>query len=190
MMNNVLIVSSSDKIKDMLVELLSEDKSSSLTCTSTILDARQKAGEKDYELIIINSPIESELGDGLAKSLAKSSTAQIILIVNENIEEKMQKRVEGCGIFVLKKPINRNFFTQILKLSGTVLQRLEKLKSENEELKKSIDEIKLVDRAKCVLIQNLKFDEKQAHRYIEKQAMDLRCTKKQIAENILNTYEQ
>ena len=31
--------------------------------------------------------------------------------------------------------------------------------------------------------------ESQAHRYIEKQAMDLRVTKKEIAENILKTYE-
>ena len=46
-----------------------------------------------------------------------------------------------------------------------------------------------MDRAKCVLIQYLNMTETQAHRYIEKQAMDLRTTRRQIAEGILKTYE-
>lgn len=188
-MKNVLIVSSSDKVSKMLVDILDEDNNNSLICVSTSIDAQRKVSENEYDLIIINSPLGSELGDDLARSLSDSTIAQIILIVNENIEDKMQKRVDGYGIFVLKKPISLNVFVQILKLSGTVAQRLEKLKLENEKLKQSIDEIRLVDRAKCVLIQCLKFDEKQAHRYIEKQAMDLRCAKKEIAQNILNTYE-
>ncbi len=52
-----------------------------------------------------------------------------------------------------------------------------------------MEETKLVNRAKCVLIQNLKLTESQAHRYIEKQAMDTRQTKKEIAQKILTTYE-
>ena len=63
------------------------------------------------------------------------------------------------------------------------------LQSENERLKVKISEIRLIDRAKCILIQYLNMSEPQAHRYIEKQAMDLRVTKKEIAENILKTYE-
>ncbi|MEG1819993.1 MAG: ANTAR domain-containing protein [Oscillospiraceae bacterium] len=188
-MEKVLVVSSSKKVSSMICELLNEESSHSPVCAETSVEASRMAGEKEYELIIINSPLGNELGDEIAKSLAKSSTAQIMLIVNENIEEKMQNRVEGCGIFVLKKPISRILFVQILKLAGTVAQRLEKLKNENKVLKANIDEIRLVDRAKCVLIQCLKFDEKQAHRYIEKQAMDLRRTKKEVAQNILNTYE-
>lgn len=188
-MKKVLVVSSSKKVSSALCTLLEGEGSHSIVCAETSVDARCKAGEDNFELIIINSPLDSELGDGLAKSLAKSTTAQIILIVNENIEEKMQNRVEGIGVFVLKKPVSPTLFLNILKLAGTVVERLEKLKQENEELKQKIDEIKLVDRAKCVLIQCLKFDEKQAHRYIEKQAMDLRRTKKEVAKNILNTYE-
>lgn len=63
------------------------------------------------------------------------------------------------------------------------------LQSENERLKVKISEIRLIDRAKCILIEYLNMSEPQAHRYIEKQAMDLRVTKKEIAENILKTYE-
>lgn len=63
------------------------------------------------------------------------------------------------------------------------------LQSENTKLHQKIQEIRLVDRAKCTLIQYLHMTEQDAHRYIEKQAMDLRMTRREIAEEILKTYE-
>ena len=63
------------------------------------------------------------------------------------------------------------------------------IKSENLQLQKKIDEIRMVDRAKCALIQYLSMTEPQAHRYIEKQAMDRRQTRMQIAQSIIKIYE-
>ena len=188
-MKKVLVISSSKKISEIICSILDEEGTHEVVCAETAVEAGCKSSDDEYELIIINSPLENVLGDELAKSMVKTTTAQILLLVNENIEEKMQKRVEGYGVFVLKKPISRNLFSQILKLAGTVSERIAKLQNENEKLQQKIDEIRLVDRAKCVLIQCLKFDENQAHKYIEKQAMDLRCTRKEVAQNILNTYE-
>ena len=62
-------------------------------------------------------------------------------------------------------------------------------KSENVQLKSRLEEIKLIDRAKCVLMQCLAMSEPQAHKFIERQAMDLRISKKRVAEQVLNTYE-
>ena len=50
-------------------------------------------------------------------------------------------------------------------------------------------EIRIVNRAKCLLIEQLKMTEEEAHRYIEKQAMDRCVTKRTVAENILSTYK-
>ena len=47
-------------------------------------------------------------------------------------------------------------------------------------------EIRLVNRAKWVLIEQRGMDESAAHRYIEKQAMDRCVTRRMIAEEILN----
>ena len=63
------------------------------------------------------------------------------------------------------------------------------LENENQKLQKKIEEIRIVDRAKLILIQVLKMTEPQAQRYIEKQSMDLRQTRLTTAENILRTYE-
>ena len=51
-----------------------------------------------------------------------------------------------------------------------------------------MEEIRIVNRAKWLLISELKMDEPQAHRYLTKQAMDRCVAKKVIAEEILKTY--
>jgi len=68
-------------------------------------------------------------------------------------------------------------------------KRITGLKNENIKLQKKIEDIRLIDRAKCVLIQYLNMTEPQAHRYIEKQAMDMRITRAEVAQGILKTYE-
>ena len=60
---------------------------------------------------------------------------------------------------------------------------------ENTELLRRMDALRSIDRAKCLLMQYLGMTEAQAHRYIEKQAMNLRVSKKVIAEHILKTYD-
>ena len=67
--------------------------------------------------------------------------------------------------------------------------RLELYHRENLQLKNKINELRIVDRAKSVLMQYLNMTEAQAHHFIVKQAMNMRMTKAQIAQNILKTYE-
>ena len=51
-----------------------------------------------------------------------------------------------------------------------------------------MEEIRAVNRAKWLLISEINMDEPEAHRYIEKQAMDRCVSKKEIAEEIIKTY--
>ena len=97
--------------------------------------------------------------------------------------------MEDSGAMVLPKPISRQFFCQSLKFVSAARRRMRGLKNENTRLQKKIDDIRLVDRAKCVLIQYADFTEQQAHRYIEKKAMDQRVSRREVAEDILRIYE-
>ena len=51
------------------------------------------------------------------------------------------------------------------------------------------EEIRIVNRAKLLLIEQLKMTEKEAHRYIEKHAMDRCVTRRDIAEKIISIYK-
>jgi len=90
---------------------------------------------------------------------------------------------------IVSKPINRSLLYQATKLAYSTHSRVLGYKRENIKLQSKIEEIRLVDRAKYALIQYLNMTEQQAHRYIEKQAMDMRVSKKEISEGIIRTYE-
>ena len=63
-------------------------------------------------------------------------------------------------------------------------------KSEKKALsiEEKMEEIRIVNRAKWLLISELKMDEQGAYRYIEKHAMDRCISKREIAEEIIETY--
>ncbi len=188
-MDSVLIVSSTDKGKDFLSDFLKAHDFSKITTVKNGGEARSMLNQKDFELVVINAPLRDESGEDLSLRVTEISTAGVILIVKSEIADDVSAKVEDYGVFVLPKPMNRVLFFQTLKLMAAARRRLLGLKHENVQLKKKIEDIRLVDRAKCVLIQYLNLTEPQAHRYIEKQAMDRRISKREVAEGILNTYE-
>ena len=60
------------------------------------------------------------------------------------------------------------------------------IRRENRRLQKRIEDIRLVDRAKCLLIECCGMSEPEAHSYIEQQAMNRRCPKRDIAQGIID----
>ena len=67
-------------------------------------------------------------------------------------------------------------------------ERLRRMEQNQQSVEDKIEEIRLVNRAKWLLIECLHMTEADAQRYIEKQSMDQRITKRRAAENIIKTY--
>lgn len=187
---SALIVSGTEKGSNLIEDLMRNTSGiSDFFYTRNGSEARRMLIENSYDIIIINTPLADEFGHDLALYASTNTVSGLILIVKSEIYEEVCDRVEDYGIVVLSKPLSRQTFYSAVKLVSATQKRLIILEKENMKLQKKIEEIRLVDRAKCVLIQYLNMTEAEAHRYIEKQAMDMRKTKKTIAENILNTYD-
>ena len=184
-----LLVSSGEKGRAMLTELMRSAGPFDFTVAGSGSEARRLSAEMEYDLIVINAPLSDEYGDGLSMTLAMDTSSGILLVRAEN-EDEVSSKVEDMGVMVLGKPLGRAMFYQALKMVTAAHRRMMGLKSENLQLQKKIDEIRLVDRAKCALIQYLSMTEAQAHRYIEKQAMDRRTTRGRVAQSIIEIYEQ
>ena len=142
-----------------------------------------------FVMVLINAPLPDEFGHDLAVSVTGSTDTGVKLLVKNELAEDVSAKVENFGVFVLPKQINRSLFYQSVKLITDSCKRLNGLRRQTVQLENKIEEMRLIDRAKCTLMQYLSMTEPQAHRYIEKQAMDMRLTKRAIAESILNTYE-
>lgn len=187
-MEKVLIVSATEKSQQMLAGFFTQPPKPSILLASSGAAARQLLVETDCDLVLINTPLADEFGGELAIRAARCGCG-VLVLVRAEMEAEISAQVEDYGVFVLPRPLSRATFWQSVKLLRAVRKREERLLEENRRLREKIDEIRIVERAKYVLIDHLAFSEEQAHRYIEKQAMDRRVTRRVIAEGILNTYE-
>ncbi len=184
-----LLVGSSEKSQALLQSLLSGTGFSQCVLAQNGAEARRMLNQGDYALTIINTPLTDEPGIDLAVKTAQSTLSGVILLVKAEMADVVSQKVEESGVLVVAKPVARLLFDQALRLSMTARNRMLMLQNQNEKLQKKIEEMRMVDRAKCALIQYLRMTEQQAHRHIEKQAMDTRQTKMQVARDIVNTYE-
>lgn len=188
-MENALIVTGSDKATESLRDFLRLSGCMSIVTLSSGSEARRAIMEREYDIVVINTPLSDEFGAELSVNVCEKTTAGIILIVKSEISDEIASKVEDAGVFVLAKPFGRQTFFQAVRLLSVARNRMYSLQNQNKKLLRKIEDIRLIDRAKCVLIANLTMTEQQAHRYIEKQAMDMRQSKKEVAESILKTYE-
>ena len=188
-METVLIVSSSQKGKEFLTGLLAECGFLQPAFAANGGEARRLLLEQNFDLVVINAPLQDEFGHELAISLTGTTDSGILLMVKAELLDAVSAKAEDYGVFVIPKPLGKQLFFQSVKLVKASRKRVLGLRQENGLLQQKIEEMRLIDRAKCTLVQYLGFTEPQAHRYLEKQAMDLRVTRREIAEQILRTYE-
>ncbi len=187
-MGRVLLVSGSADGKEILSRLIKDMGYNCVSQTQSGNEARRLTGQGEYDLIVINSPLSDEFGREFAVKAAETTNSGIILICRQDIYDDLSDKLSSSGIFVLSKPLNKSAFSQTMRLAAAT--RLRMLGHNNNlKLQSKTEEIKLINRAKTCLMQYLKFTEPQAHRYIEKQAMDTRQTRKEVAKHILSIYE-
>ena len=145
--------------------------------------------KQEFDLVIVNAPIPGESGESFSRQIASGDTSQVILIVKEECFDAVSAACEGDGVLTIAKPVNKTVFRSALLLARAAQGRLRRLREENSRLKQKLEDIRIINRAKYILITYLNMSEQEAHRYIEKQAMDMRAAKRVIAEGILKTYE-
>ena len=188
-MENALIVSCTDKGTAFFTEILNAAAIDQITVLQSCAEARRLLMERDYDLIIINAPLRDESGESFARHIAAKGTSQVILVVKNEYFDEVSAVCENYGILTVSKPVNNTIFWSALALAKSSLNRMKRMQTENAQLKQKIEDIRIIDRAKCILISYMNINEQEAHRFIEKQAMDMRSTKREIAEEILKTYE-
>ncbi|WP_455538326.1 ANTAR domain-containing response regulator [Terrisporobacter sp.] len=187
-MEKILVVSSFSKSKQLLMDMVKDCGSYEIWNVNSSLECREIIKKINFDLIIINSPLKDDYKYNLSNFISQNTYSGIILIVKDNSINEIDK-FEEKGIYILERPLNKLVFMKVIKSHIIHRRRYISLIKENEELKNKIKDMKLIERAKLTLIQYLKMSEEESHKYIEKQAMNMRITKVEVAKNILKIYE-
>lgn len=140
------------------------------------------SGSLSDELLLVVSPLADEQSLELAENAA--AVCGVIFLCSSGVLPQMAEWLAEYGIEALSLPVNRADLTDCIL-------RLEEIAGDTREsldILTKIEDIRLINKAKSVLMRYLQFTEPQAHRHIEKTAMNCRCTRREAAEQILKKY--
>lgn len=186
---SVLIVSASRNFNTAMASLLPVSEFWPVSTVGSVASARRELLERAFDIVIINAPLPDDLGSALAVDVSTHSQAAALLLVKSDIYDEVYSEVMEYGVFTLSKPTSAQLLSQYLKILCTARERIRRLEGKQQSVEEKIEEIRLVNHAKWLLIECLSMSEAEAQRYIEKKAMDLRISKRQMAENVIKTYE-
>lgn len=183
-----LLVGGGEKLHGLISELLPKRDYDALGYAADAGEARRKLLSASADIVIINTPLTDDFGIELALDLVQAPIG-VLLLVKSELYEQTCYRVEDNGVLTLSKPVTRQSLFEGVKLLTALAARLQKMDQKNQSLQEKMADIRTVNRAKWLLIEHLSMTEKDAHYYIEKQAMDTRLSRREIAENIIRTYD-
>lgn len=185
-MSGILINAKNEEICDSLAALLEELDCNVVNCCTD--EDAEKIDLGMFETIIVSTPLRTEFGLNFIADAYKKTDASIIVLAKSDIADEVQSRIKFTGAFVLGRPFNKSTLLQTVKFSAIAHSNMKKLEEEKQQLTKQLEDVKQIDRAKCCLMEYLNLTESQAHRHIQKQAMNLRVSQREVAEDILRTY--
>lgn len=188
-MGRALIVSAGSSANEYLSQRLSELGYARPVIVPSGAEARRRMLEIDFELIAVNAPLPDEFGHELCIDAMEKTNAGVLLLAKAAEAEQLEARVSEYGVIVMSKPFSNALFAQVVHMAAAGNHRLARLRAENARLQEKIAQIRLVSRAKCRLIEQKGMTEAAAHRYIEKQAMDTRRGRGEIAQEILDSLD-
>lgn len=185
---SVLVVSASENFNSALSPLLPEVSFSPVHFISGIGAAQRILADRAFDFVFVNSPLPDDPGVRFSIDACAAGGTVVLLLVKSEAYPGTYDRVSPHGVFTLSKPTSLSSLTQALHWMTSARERLRRAEQKTLSIEEKMEEIRLVNRAKWLLIGELKMDEHHAHRYLEKQAMDQCISKRQAAENIIATY--
>ena len=159
-----------------------------VTFTASISEAKRLIADRSYDFIIINSPLPDDAGIRFSIDCCHSPSSVTLLLVKAEIHEEIYAKVSPHGVFTLAKPISRGTLEHALSWMASARERLRKNEQKTSSIEERMEEIRIINRAKFLLISELHLSESEAHHYIEKNAMDNCIKKREAAENIIKLY--
>ena len=183
----VMVVSPSAALRDSVKSLLPKEDFFPVFYAATGGEARRLLAELPVDIIIVDCPLSDEHGVSFAESFA-STNACVMLLVKPELLEEVATKVEEHGVVTLAKPTPPELFLAALRMLSALSFRLQRMESEKRTLQEKMADIRVINRAKLLLVEKLKMTESDAHRRLEKTAMDERKSKREVAEAIISQY--
>lgn len=143
------------------------------------------AEELRPDLVILDIKMPKLDGIAAAERIAAARIAPVVILTAFSQRELVQRAREAGAMAYLVKPFGRADLVPAMEMAMSRYAELQQLEAEVADLSERLETRKFVDRAKAILQAELGLTEPDAFRWIQKTAMDLRLSMKQVAEGVV-----
>ena len=183
--NRVVFLTENKKLGKQVIGILQKYGYGNIETGPVGQDGLRLIRRKLPDLILFDASNKTTTSLELLKVFAEDEIAAVILILSE-LTPKFVEEARDSGILaLLLEPISEVNLIPAVESSLINFERFKKLKTEKENLEKSLEKRKLVERAKGIVMKKYNLPEDEAYRKLQKQAMDKCISIKELSEAII-----
>ncbi|MEZ0536679.1 ANTAR domain-containing response regulator [Caldicellulosiruptoraceae bacterium PP1] len=141
------------------------------------------------ELVIID--IGNKLGEfkSILRIIDEDLLSACILIIERKNDDIMEFITSSRIITFTSKLIYEETFIQLIDISMLNYKRILDYEKRLNELSRRLEERRIIEKAKWLLVKNYNLTEEQAYEFIQKRSREKRISMGEMAKNILSNYE-
>jgi two-component system, response regulator PdtaR len=137
------------------------------------------------DLVVLDVKMPKLDGISAAERIAEQRIAPVVILTAFSQRDLVERARDAGAMAYLVKPFNKHDLVPAVEMAVSRFAELQLLEAEVADLNERLETRKAVDRAKSVLQERLDLSEPDAFRWIQKTAMDLRLSMRQVAEGVI-----
>ncbi len=181
----VVIAEDEALIRLDLAEMLVEEGYDVVAQAGDGESAVELAEQHRPDLVVLDVKMPRLDGIAAAQRIASQRLAPVVILTAFSQRDLVERARDAGAMAYLVKPFSKSDLVPAIEMAVSRFSELQLLEAEVADLTERLETRKVVDRAKSVLQQQLDLSEPGAFRWIQKTAMDLRLSMRQVAEGVL-----
>jgi len=181
----VVIAEDEALIRMDLAEMLTEEGYDVVGQAGDGAKAVELAEQHRPDLVILDVKMPVLDGIAAAERIASQRIAPVVILTAFSQRELVERARDAGAMAYLVKPFSQSDLVPAIEMAVSRFAEVTLLEQEVADLQDRLETRKAVDRAKSILQQQLQLTEPEAFRWIQKTAMDLRLSMRQVAEGVV-----
>jgi two-component system, response regulator PdtaR len=181
----VVIAEDEALIRMDLAEMLAEEGYDVVAAVEDGEQAVVRTEELRPDLVILDVKMPRLDGIAAAQRIASQRIAPVVMLTAFSQRDLVESARDAGAMAYLVKPFGKSDLMPAIEMAVSRFAELQQLEAEVADLSERLETRKLVDRAKGVLQEKLALSEPDAFRWIQKTAMDLRLSMREVAEGVV-----
>jgi len=141
------------------------------------------------DLLLVDVQLGKDDGISVLETLLKQRAVPAI-IISAYSDRELIERASQAGVFgYLIKPVLQEPLQAQIEVSVRRFDEWKKLKHENISLVQSLEERKLIERAKGIYMRRFKIDESEAHKRLQQDSQKRRLPLPEVAKRVIDSVE-